>query len=153
MVALVAFNLQLMAEPVTLEKAQDQAREFLQSIGAQVDALYLVDAPKKVTSSRDEAVYYYLFNFGADKGFVIISGDDRTQPVLAYSEEGNVTPEDIAHTMQPILNKVREAIQTVAKSGGYVYVMDTSSGSVLYINDSISKDLTAEVKAQIAKMK
>ena len=55
--------------------------------------------------------------------------------------------------MQPILNKVREAIQTVAKSGGYVYVMDTSSGSVLYINDSISKDLTAEVKAQIAKMK
>ena len=47
MVALVAFNLQLMAEPVTLEKAQDQAREFLQSIGAQVDALYLVDAPKK----------------------------------------------------------------------------------------------------------
>ena len=104
MVALVAFNLQLMAEPVTLEKAQDQAREFLQSIGAQVDALYLVDAPKKVTSSREEAVYYYLFNFGADKGFVIISGDDRTQPVLGYSEEGNVTPEDIAHTMQPILN-------------------------------------------------
>ena len=78
MVALVAFNLQLMAEPVTLEKAQDQAREFLQSIGAQVDALYLVDAPKKVTSSRDEAVYYYLFNYGADKGFVIISGDDTT---------------------------------------------------------------------------
>ena len=32
MVALVAFNLQLMAEPVSLEKAQDQAREFLQSI-------------------------------------------------------------------------------------------------------------------------
>ena len=49
--------------------------------------------------------------------------------------------------------KVRQAIETVAKSGGYVYVMDTSSGSVLYINDTISKDLTAEVKAQIAKMK
>jgi len=55
--------------------------------------------------------------------------------------------------MQPILNKVRTAIETVAKSGGYVYVMDISAGTVLYINDTISKDITAEVKAQIAKMK
>ena len=55
--------------------------------------------------------------------------------------------------VQPILDKVRQAIETVAKSGGYVYVMDTSSGTVLYINDTISKDLTAEVKAQLAKMK
>ena len=55
--------------------------------------------------------------------------------------------------MQPILTKVRQAIETVAKSGGYVYVMDVASGSVLYINDTISKDLTAEVKAQLTKMK
>ena len=53
--------------------------------------------------------------------------------------------------LQPILNKVRQAIETVGKSGGYVYVMET--GSVLYINDTLSKDLTAEVKAQLAKMK
>ena len=108
MLALVAFNVQLMAEPVTLEKAQDQAREFLESIGAQVDALYLVEAPSKITPSRDEAVYYYLFNIGADNGFIIISGDDRTQPVLAYSEEGNVSPEDISKTMQPFLNSYKD---------------------------------------------
>lgn len=55
--------------------------------------------------------------------------------------------------LQPIFNKVRQAIETVAKAGQYVYVMDTSSGTVLYINDTISKDLTAEVKAQLTKMK
>ena len=53
--------------------------------------------------------------------------------------------------LQPIFNKVRQAIETVGKSGGYVYIMETAN--VLYINDTISKDLTAEVKAQIAKMK
>ena len=53
--------------------------------------------------------------------------------------------------LQPIFTKVRQAIETVGKSGGYVYVME--AGSVLYINDTISKDLTSEVKAQIAKMK
>ena len=46
---------------------------------------------------------------------------------------------------------MRQAIETVGKSGGYVYVMET--GSVLYINDTLSKDLTSEVKAQLAKMK
>ena len=55
--------------------------------------------------------------------------------------------------LQPIINKVRSAIETVAKAGQYVYVMDTSAGTVLYINDTISKDLTAEVKAQLTKMK
>ena len=53
--------------------------------------------------------------------------------------------------LQPIFNKVRQAIKTVGKSGGYVYIMETAN--VLYINDTISKDLTSEVKAQIAKMK
>jgi len=53
--------------------------------------------------------------------------------------------------LQPIFTKVRQAIETVGKSGGYVYVME--AGSVLYINDTLSKDLTNEVKAQLAKMK
>ena len=53
--------------------------------------------------------------------------------------------------LQPIFNKVRQAIETVGKSGGYVYIMETNN--VLYINDTISKDLTSEVKAQLAKMK
>lgn len=53
--------------------------------------------------------------------------------------------------LQPIINKVRTAIETVAKTGGYVYIMEV--GSVLYINDALSKDVTADVKAQLAKMK
>jgi outer membrane protein len=53
--------------------------------------------------------------------------------------------------MQPIIDKVRKAIDAVGKTGGYVYIMEASS--VLYINDTISKDVTAEVKAQLAKMK
>ena len=53
--------------------------------------------------------------------------------------------------LQPIINKVRSAIETVAKTGGYVYIMEV--GSVLYINEALSKDVTADVKAQLAKMK
>ena len=54
--------------------------------------------------------------------------------------------------MQPIMTKVMTAIKNVGKAGGYVYIMDNASG-IPYISDTLSKDVTAEVKAEIAKMK
>lgn len=54
--------------------------------------------------------------------------------------------------MQPIMTKVMTAIKNVGKAGGYVYIMDNASG-IPYISDTLSKDVTADVKAEIAKMK
>lgn len=51
----------------------------------------------------------------------------------------------------PILDKVRTAIAAVAKSGGYVYIMEQNAGQPLYINEAISKDVTADVKAELNK--
>ena len=53
----------------------------------------------------------------------------------------------------PILEKVRAAIAAVAKAGGYVYIMELNGGQPLYINDALSKDVTAEVKAELNKKK
>ena len=53
----------------------------------------------------------------------------------------------------PILQKVRNAIETVAKNGGYVYVMEKAAGQPLYVNETNSKETTAEVKAQLRKIK
>ena len=47
--------------------------------------------------------------------------------------------------------KIYKAIENVGKAGGYVYVMQT--GSLPYISDTLSKDITAEVKAELNKMK
>jgi len=49
----------------------------------------------------------------------------------------------------PILDKVRKAIEEVAKAGNYVYIMEQSAGQPLYVNTSISEDITAKVKAQL----
>lgn len=53
----------------------------------------------------------------------------------------------------PVLQKVRNAIEAVAKAGGYVYIMEKAAGQPLYVNEALSKDVTAEVKAQLSKMK
>ena len=49
----------------------------------------------------------------------------------------------------PILDKVRKAIETVAKTGNYVYIMEQAAGQPLYVNTAISEDVTAKVKAQL----
>ena len=54
--------------------------------------------------------------------------------------------------MQPITTKLVNAIKEVGKTGGYVYIMDVSSG-IPYISDTLSKDVTAEVKTQLKKLK
>ena len=54
--------------------------------------------------------------------------------------------------MGPITGKLVEAIKLVGKNGGYVYIMDVSSG-IPYISETLSKDVTADVKAQLNKMK
>jgi len=40
-----------------------------------------------------------------------------------------------------------------AKNGGYTYIMEKAAGQPLYINEALSKDVTAEVKAELNKIK
>ena len=54
--------------------------------------------------------------------------------------------------MQPITTELVNAIKAVGQAGGYVYIMDTSAG-IPYISTTLSKDVTADVKAQLNKMK
>ena len=54
--------------------------------------------------------------------------------------------------LQPIMSKLQNAIKNVGKAGGYVYIMDISSG-IPYISETLSKDVTAEVKAEMNKLK
>lgn len=53
----------------------------------------------------------------------------------------------------PIVEKVRQAIENVAKRDGYVYVMEKQTSQPIYINEALSKDISSEVKAELAKIK
>lgn len=50
--------------------------------------------------------------------------------------------------MQPILEKAHNAIKKVGKAGGYLYVFDTSVGTVLYQSEQ-SVDVLADVKKEL----
>lgn len=49
--------------------------------------------------------------------------------------------------LQPIVDKVNTAIETVAKENGFTYILDASSGVILYADDTM--DVTSLVKAKL----
>ena len=77
------------AAPISLEKAKQEAASFV--LSKQQKPLTLTMAAranhKMKTTSADAA--YYVFNIGDNQGFVIVSGDDRTNPILGYSDQGH----------------------------------------------------------------
>ena len=77
----------LFAQHVTEAEAREKATSFLQGkhITALVDASQMRRAQGR-TLSTDA---YYIFNVEKDGGFVIVSGDDRTKEILAYSDNGS----------------------------------------------------------------
>lgn len=59
---------------------------------------------------------YYIFN-NPDGGWAIISADDRTMPVIAYSDEGRFITEDMPENMVQWMDDVASTIDDARKSG------------------------------------
>lgn len=68
----------------------------------------------------------------------------------AYQDNSAALQKAQQEKMGPITQRLVDAIKAVGKNGGYVYIMDTSSG-IPYISETLSKDVTADVKAELQK--
>ena len=88
---LICLALGSWAEPVSKNQALTQASKFLSQKKSGWE-LTVAETPlqkaraKKGTSTPD---YYHIFNIGHDEGFIIVSGDDRTVPILGYVDKGH----------------------------------------------------------------
>ncbi len=89
------------AEPVGLSKAESIAYQFVSSGKAMFKAgagntLRLAHEAKSVDGLTD----YYVFNRGDGGGFVVVSGDDRLQPIPGYSESGSFDADALPENVQ-----------------------------------------------------
>ena len=48
-----------------------------------------------------------------------------------------------------IQEKVLAAVKKVGEAGGYVYVVDTSTGAIPFINTQLSTDITDQIKKEV----
>ncbi len=99
----------MFAGPVDAQRAQQIGNRFLSTKALKGDIqLNLV-----YTSATRDAVDYYVFNVEGGNGFVIVAGDDRVKPVLAYSTTGSFNPNDVADGFEFTLNTFSHEIQYI----------------------------------------
>ena len=88
--ATVAVNAQQVSRQQALKKAQQfmPSKQF-----GQAKSFARGDSPTDMEP-------FYIFNAKGQKGFVIVSGDDRTEPILGYSDKGEITEKNMPENLK-----------------------------------------------------
>ena len=112
LIALGLLTIGTWAQQLTEQEAKDRALQYLhEKAPAKARGL----ASSKLKSAKVGAKSIYAFN-REDGGYVIASGDERTLPVLGYSDSGTIDWERLPKNMQAWLKQYDEAIATLGKS-------------------------------------
>ena len=104
------------AESVSRAEALRKAKSFMQDKGMDMSRQMTeaTRAPRRKSGHADASCYYV---FNADKVFVIVSGDDRTMPVLGYSLSGSFNPDSIPDNMRAWLQGYADLIDNLDSLG------------------------------------
>lgn len=106
----------LMAAPVYPSQARQVAQDFLREKGKTVNA---IDMPRKGKAMAKQGnAPYYVFNNGESDGFVIVSGDDRTEQVLGYSLDGHIDDGNIPENLKWVLEGYGRQISHLQEDSG-----------------------------------
>ncbi len=82
---LVAIPVLASAAPVARQQAQEIARQFMIEKGMTTENAEMAFKAPRRGQVADENAYYYVFNAPQNRGYVIVSGDDRTAEILGYA--------------------------------------------------------------------
>ena len=104
------------ADDITAQQALQQAQSFLKQREADGSR------PKRVKGSAASQLTMvkqvsglYLFNVNDDGGFVIVSNDDSTVPILGFSDSGAIDPDNMPSNMRAWLQGYADEIEWAKK--------------------------------------
>ena len=99
-----------MAGNVTAEQALQQAQTFVNNRQATGGGPHHAPGTAKQLIAKGQVSGLYLFNVANDGGFVIVSNDDRTTPILGYSDSGSIDPDLMPDNMRAWLQGYADEI-------------------------------------------
>ena len=95
------------ADDVTPQQALQQAQKFLQQTPSGMKRSQ-AEVPQLKMAGRVSGLY--VFNAEQNQGYVIVSNDDRTTPILGYSETGTLDPDNMPCNMRAWLQGYADEI-------------------------------------------
>ena len=98
----------------------------------------------------DGAADYFVFNVSGNKGFVIVSGEDRALPVFGYSDEGAFDPDNLPDNLSYMLAYYQNQITWLERSGIEV-TADIQAEWSHYLNGTNFRSTAQEVVLETAE--
>lgn len=99
------------------QAAQQIAERFAQLHGVQgVEYANQPSASRMLVSSTAVPSSLHVFNMGHSEGFVIVSGDDRTEEILGYSDHGSFDAERMPENMRCWLQSYHRQLSALAQN-------------------------------------
>ena len=107
-----------MAGPVSQTEALNAAKSFMLSHRSGVSLKSTpANAPRMRTGQATSQPSFYVFNTEGDKGFVIVSGDDRTNQILGFTDQGSFDPDNMPDNMKAWLEGYEQQITALDMLG------------------------------------
>ena len=108
---MIVSSTRMTAQPVDANTARERAASFMAERG-----LSLEEQDPSASSHRavSQANPLYIFNTKGDNGFVVISGDDRTEEVLGYTTSGSYSSDDMPPAFAEWLESMAEQIKSMS---------------------------------------
>lgn len=120
------------ARPITKSAAENIARGFMSKRCSKSASLACLPHKSAVKGSSGDVAPYYIFNIGNREGFVIVSGDDNAEPVLGYSDRGELDLDNMPANMVEWLRLNELYVESCAKrESSAVGTSRTGSGTVV----------------------
>ena len=108
LVLCLAYTFIVFAGPVSEKQALEKARQFMPG-----KSLSMTQQTSQAGLDFDGITPFYVFNAENDGGFVIVSGDDRTKPILGYADEGAIDLTNLPENVRQWFNFYAEAISSL----------------------------------------
>ena len=134
----------LNAAPITREQAQEKAQEFLKKVKGSRKLSAVKErtklGPRRAKATNTETELFYVFNRGENQGYIIVSGDDQTLPILGYTEEGEFDYEQLPINMRSWLESREQQLMELSTSSN----LTSQPRRAISTHDAISPMVTSK---------
>lgn len=122
---MLLLSVSAIADPRSYQQAKAIAQRQAAMLGIEMDAEVTASAkaaPRMSVSSAvsPSATCYYVFANGEDKGFTIVSGDDRMPEVVGYSAQGTYDPDHLPANYVGFMKAYQETVEALLKGDAQV---------------------------------
>lgn len=124
-----------LASPRTFSQAKAIAERKAALLGIKIDKKAAAKAPSMNGGITTAVSPYYVFPFGENKGFAIVSGDDDMPEIVGYADHGTYDANNMPAAMAAFLNNYRATIEAM-KQGNASAIKNIAEAKALRANNT-----------------